>query len=126
METLTRVLKSLRMIDEETVEIHYQDAVDVNEEDMAELLKCLYEFTGGKRLKRLVVCTKKSSLDMKARHLLQNENKDKRDSIIAEAVVVTSLAQKMSTNFYLKFIEEIYPSRFFTDDEKAREWLKAQ
>jgi hypothetical protein len=126
MTTLTRVLKSLRMIEKDTVEIQYHDAVDVKLEDMEELLKALYDFTGNKRLKRLVICTKHSSLDMAARHHLQNENKSRKDTIIAEAVVVTSLAQKMTTNFYLKFIEEIYPSRFFTDIEKAREWLKAQ
>jgi hypothetical protein len=126
MEPLTRVLKSLKMIDEQTVEIIYNDEVDVNLEDMEELLKHLYIFTGNKRLKRLVVCTKKSSLNMEARHYLQDENQVRKDTIIAEAVVVTSLAQKMMTNFYLKFMKDIFPSRFFTDTEKAKEWLKAQ
>jgi hypothetical protein len=126
MESITRVLKSLKMIDDETVQITYNDAVKVNVEDMEELLKQLYTFTGGKRLKRLVVCTKNSSLEMEARHYLQDENKIKKDTIIAEAVVVTSLAQKMMTNFYLKFIKEIFPSKFFTDTEKAVEWLQDQ
>jgi hypothetical protein len=126
METGTRVIKSFRMIENNTVEIRYREAVEVTLEDMEELLKALSDFTGNKRLKRLVICTKNSSLQMAARHYLQQENKSLRDTIIAEAVVVTSLAQKMTTNFYLKFIEEIYPSRFFTDVEKAREWLSAQ
>ncbi len=126
METPARVLKSLRMIDDETVEILYKDAVTVTREDMEELLGHLYYFTDGKRLKRLVVCTRNSSLEMTARHLLQEENKVRKDTIIAEAVVVTSLSQKMMTNFYLKFIQNVFPSKFFTDEQKAREWLKAQ
>lgn len=126
METITKVLKSLRMLDHDTVEIHYHEAVDVSLADMEELMRSLYEFTDNKRLKRLVICTRKSTLDMKARHYLQHENKTRKDTIIAEAVVVTSLSQKMTTNFYLKFIQEIYPSRYFTDVDKAKEWLDAQ
>ncbi|HEY1045448.1 MAG TPA: hypothetical protein VGF79_03345, partial [Bacteroidia bacterium] len=83
-----------------------------------------YAFTDKKRLKRLVVITKNSTLELQARLLLQQENKDNSELIIAEAVLVTSLTQKMTTNFYLKFIKDIYPSRFFTDYNKAIEWLK--
>lgn len=123
MEPLSNVLQSLRMMNDETVEVLYREKVQVNLEDMKELLDKLYAFTGNKPMKRLIVITKNSSLDLQARLHLQEENKARKDSIIAEAVVVTSLAQKMTTNFYLKFIKDIYPSRFFTDIDKAREWL---
>ncbi len=123
MEPLSNVLQSLRMMNDETVEVLYREKVQVNLEDMKELLEKLYAFTGNKPMKRLIVITKNSSLDLQARLHLQEENKARKDSIIAEAVVVTSLAQKMTTNFYLKFIKDIYPSRFFTDIDKAREWL---
>lgn len=123
MKPLSNVLQSLRMINDETVEVLYRENVKVNREDMMELFQKLYSFTGNKPLKRLIVITKNSSLDLQARLLLQEENKARKDSIIAEAVVVTSLAQKMTTNFYLKFIKDIYPSRFFTDIDKAKEWL---
>lgn len=122
--TLPRVLDALQMIDEDTVEIRYKEAVHVSLDDMRELLTELYAFTDKKRLKRLVVITKNSTLELQARLLLQQENKDNSELIIAEAVLVTSLTQKMTTNFYLKFIKDIYPSRFFTDYNKAIEWLK--
>lgn len=123
--SLPRVLKSLTMIDNDTVEIEYTDAVHVTYDDMRELLDSLYRFTENKRLKRLVVITKNSTLETKARHLLQEENKDRSEQIIAEAVLVTSFTQKMTTNFYLKFIKDTYPSKFFTDYYKAIEWLKS-
>jgi hypothetical protein len=119
-----RVIESIEMLDDQTVEIRYKDMVNVSFEDMRELLDELYRITSNRKLKRLIVISKNSSLDLKARLLLQEENKDRKDKIIAEAVLVNSLAQKMTTNFYLKFIKDIYPSKFFTDYQKAIEWLK--
>lgn len=121
-----RVVESIEMLDDQIVEVRYKDAVNVNFDDMRELLDELYRVTANRRLKRLIVISKNSSLDLKARLLLQEENKDRKDKIIAEAVLVNSLAQKMTTNFYLKFIKDIYPSRFFTDYQKALEWLNNQ
>lgn len=126
MNIESRVLESLKMLDKDTVELLYKDGVKVHLEDMKRLLLDLYTFTKNKRLKRLIIISKHSSLDIQARLYLQEENKSKKESIIAEAVVVNSLAQKMTTNFYLKFIKDIYPSKFFTDIEKAKEWLKSQ
>jgi hypothetical protein len=65
-------------------------------------------------------------MELPARLLLQQENKDRKNTIIAEAVLVSSLTQKMTTNFYLKFIKDSYPSKFFTDYNKAKDWLNDQ
>lgn len=125
MKPLSRVLQSLTFSDEQTVEIQYCENVRVNEEDMRELLDHLYRFTENRPMKRLIIITKNSSLDLKARHLLQEENQSRQKTIIAEAVVVNSLAQKMTTNFYLKFIKDLHPCKFFTDLDKARTWLQS-
>lgn len=123
---MPRVIESISMIDPEIVEIRYKPKVDVSVEDMREILDSIYDFTGNKPLKRLIVITDGSSLQIKARLLLQEENKMRKEYIIAEAVLVNSLAQKMITNFYLKFIKDSFPSKFFTDYNKAVDWLKSQ
>lgn len=123
---MPRVIESITMIDPEILEIRYKPKVDVSVEDMREILDSIYDFTGKKPLKRLIVITDGSSLQLKARLLLQEENKMRKEYIIAEAVLVNSLAQKMITNFYLKFIKDSFPSKFFTDYNKAVEWLKSQ
>lgn len=123
---LPRVLESIEYISQNTVEVRYKPSVNVNFGDMREILNYIYAFTQNKRLKRLIVISKDSQMELPARLLLQQENKDRKESIIAEAVLVTSLTQKMTTNFYLKFIKDSYPSRFFTDYNKALEWLNAQ
>lgn len=125
-KVLPRVLESIEFIRQDTVELRYKPAVNVNFTDMREILNHLYAFTQNKRLKRLIVISKDAQMELPARLLLQQENKDRKDTIVAEAVLVTSLTQKMTTNFYLKFIKDSYPSRFFTDYNKALEWLDTQ
>lgn len=126
MEMLSKVLKSLTMSDENTVVVEYGDAVKVKLEDIKDLMQKLYEFTGNRPMKRLIIITRNSSMDMEARKFLQEQNKERRSSIIAEAVLVTSLTQKMGFNFYLKFVKDSFPTKFFTDREKAEEWLRQQ
>ncbi|MFM6984075.1 MAG: hypothetical protein ACKOXF_08075 [Chitinophagaceae bacterium] len=125
-KVLPRVLESISFLDEKTIEVRYKPAVNVTLDDMREILNHVYAFTQNKRLKRLIVISKDAQMELPARLFLQQENKDRQNTIIAEAVLVTSLTQKMTTNFYLKFIKDSYPSKFFTDYNKAKEWLDAQ
>jgi hypothetical protein len=126
MEYTNNVLKPFYITDDKILEVLYKDDVIVTLEEMKFLLDDLYKFTGKNRLKRLIVISKNAKMDLAARIYLQEHNKDNKDLIAAEAIVVYSLTQKMTTNFYLKFIKDIYPSKFFTDIEKAREWLHKQ
>lgn len=123
MEYTNNVLKPFHITEDKILEVLYKDDVVVTLEEMKFLLDDLYKFTGKKRLKRLIVISKNAKMDLAARIYLQESNKDNKDLIAAEAIVVYSLTQKMTTNFYLKFIKDIYPSKFFTDIEKARDWL---
>ncbi len=125
-KVLPRVLESISFLDEKTIEVRYKPAVNVTLDDMREILNHVYAFTQNKRLKRLIVISKDAQMELPARLFLQQENKDRQNTIIAEAVLVTSLTQKMTTNFYLKFIKDSYPSKFFTDYNKAKEWLNDQ
>ncbi len=123
MEYTNNVLKPFHITEDKILEVLYKDDVVVTLDEMKFLLDDLYKFTGKKRLKRLIVISKNAKMDLAARIYLQESNKDNKDLIAAEAIVVYSLTQKMTTNFYLKFIKDIYPSKFFTDIEKARDWL---
>ncbi len=125
-DTLPSVIESIAYVQPDTIEVRYKSAVTVKLDDMREILNYIYAFTQNKRVKRLIVISKDSTMELPARLLLQQENKDRKDTIVAEAVVVNSLTQKMTTNFYLKFIKDSYPSKFFTDTNKALEWLNKQ
>lgn len=123
-DSLTKNLKSLRMIDERTVEIVFVDNETVDVKGVLEIYKLLDEFTAGKRLKKLLIIGKHVEISKEARALIVEENHKRKDNIIAEAVVVNSFAQKLSANFYIMFLRKIYPTHFCISGEEAMEWLK--
>lgn len=111
------------MLDENTVEIVFQDNILIDLEGMKEAYKEYGVFTGNKRLKRLVVAGRHTDLTKEARKYGEKENERRKDTCVAEAMVVYTFVQKMIANFYLKYIKDLYPTKSFTDIEQAREWL---
>lgn len=126
MESINKTLKSLTVVNDNILEIAYNDNIHVELEDMEQLLKCVYDFTDGKPFKRLVIISPRATIDKEARRYLQTENHSKRKTIIAEAVIVHSLTHKMMFNIYAKFIKGLYPSHYFTDIDEAKKWLVQQ
>jgi hypothetical protein len=123
MQYTNSVLKPFIITDDRILEVHYKDGAIVTLDEIKLLLNDLYKFSNNTRLKRLVVLSKNAKMELAARIYIQEHNKDNKALIAAEAIVVYSLTQKMTTNFYLKFIKDSYPSKFFLDIDKAREWL---
>ncbi len=111
------------MLNENTVEIVFQDQVTIDLEDIKNTYEELYKFTGEKRLKKLVITGKQTEITKDARSYGHRESVRIKDRVIAEAIVVHQLYQKMLVNFYIIFIKDSYPTKFFTDVEKAKEWL---
>lgn len=125
MNTFPNKIEPLEFNDDNCVIVKYLEKVHIEVDDMANILNKISAFTGNQPAKRLIIITKNSTISREARALLQEQNHLHRKEIIAEAVVVTSLAQKMATNFYLSFIKDDFPSKFFTDLGKANEWLRS-
>lgn len=117
------VLKSISMLDDHTVVIEFRDDITFDLEGIQSSYRETEAFTGGKKLKRLVLCGRKTDITKEARQYGLKENERLKDSVIAEALVVHSFTQKMITNIYLKYIQKSYPARSFTDIDKAKEWL---
>ncbi len=117
------VLKSIKMLDDQTVEIVFLDDIIFDLAGIQSSYKETEAFTGGRKLKRLVISGKKTDITREARQFGLQENERLKDNVIAEALVVHSFTQKMITNFYLKYIQKSYPAKSFTDIDKAKEWL---
>ena len=126
MKYKNNVLKPFLISKDKILEVHYKDNVIVTLEEIKMLLDDLYVFSKNERMKRLIVISKNAKMELAARIYLQEQNKNYKNLIAAEAIVVCSLTQKMTTNFYLKFIKDSYPSKFFTEIDKAKEWLLKQ
>lgn len=117
------MLKSLRMMDDQTIEIVYHDNIRIDLAGIQEAWQQLDEFTKEKRLKKLTIVGRNTSITHEARKNGHAESKAREKYIMAEALVVHTLPQKMVANFYSKFIKDLYPIKYFTDVDDAKQWL---
>jgi hypothetical protein len=112
------------MVHGDTLEIIFKDDILIDLEGIKEAYTEFDTFfVEKKRLKRLVVIGKNTEITKDARKYGQAENKKRKSTCIAEAMVVHNFVQKVLTNFYLKYIEDLYPTKSFTDIDEARAWL---
>jgi hypothetical protein len=119
-----KILKSVGMLNEDTLEIVFEDNMLIDLEGIKEAyIEFDKFFAKNRRLKRLVVMGKNTEITKEARKYGEIENEKRKSTCIAEAMVVFTFVQKMVTNFYLKYIKDLYPTRSFTDINEAREWL---
>jgi len=117
------ILKSIKMFDEYIVEIQYNDNVIVSKKDVAQLYELLDTVTEDRTYAKLLIIGNNTIITEEARLEVINENKKRKDSILAEAIVVKSLGQRIKTNIYIKFISLYYPTQCFDVQDKAHGWL---
>ncbi len=126
MATIESIVKSLSMLDEHTVEFVLHNNIAIDQSAMISIIHHFDKFTGGRKLKRLIVIGPSTEISKEARFYWQKISNEKRNIVLAEAILVHTLAQKMIANFYFNYIKNRYPTKFFTDIDKAKEWLKMQ
>ena len=79
------VLKSIKMLDDQTVEIVFPDDIIFDLEGIQLSYKETLAFTGGKKFKRLVICGKRTDITKEARQYGLQENERLTDTVTAEA-----------------------------------------
>lgn len=107
--------------DDGIIELYANDHHVYIIEDVKENVKAFGELTGNKKAPILIIGGSFSSLDDQTREFMATEESLKYSK--AEAFLITSLAQKILINFYIKFNKPLVPTRVFTDKEAAIEWL---
>lgn len=91
-------------------------------EDVKENVTAFGQLTGNKKVPVLIIGGSFSSLAPETRNFMASEESLKYSK--AEAFLITSLAQKLLINFYIKFDKPLVPTRVFTKKEEAINWLK--
>lgn len=77
---------------------------------------------GARVIPSLVLCTEQASTNIE---LLNTLAKNKFNPYsVADAFVLSSMAQRILANFYIKINKPERPTRFFNDPETALIWLK--
>ncbi len=107
--------------DDGIIELYANDHHVYVIEDVKENVKAFGELTGNEKVPVLIIGGSFSSLDDQTREFMATEESLKYSK--AEAFLITSLAQKILINFYIKFNKPLVPTRVFTDKEAAIEWL---
>jgi hypothetical protein len=95
----------------------------INTMDLAIAQTCVrdrLEFTGGQSFPCLVDVLMLKNSTKEARDFLANEG---TEGISANAILVESTGFKMMANFYIMVNKPKSPTRMFTDQESALEWL---
>lgn len=117
--------RHIEIIDQDLVRLSYVDEVEVDLISAKIDYKLFDEITKGKPFRKLVVSGKYTQLTEDAIKYIQAENKKRAHLIIAEAIVVNSLAQRLLGNFYYRLQKPNYDIRMFTSEEKAMDWLNS-
>lgn len=120
VESNTRVTSWLKP---KLVQVQYKDNIDIDLTDAVEDYRIYDEFTEGKPVKKLILSGKYTIITSEARTYIQSENKKRSDKIIAEAIVIHSLAQRIFANMYFGIIHRSYPLKVFNSKDDALMWL---
>ena len=86
------------------------------------IVEAMGKIGNGKRFPVLIDCGEFASVDKEARIL--SANKEANIFSSADAVAYHSLAHKLFADFYVKHNKPEVPTKVFSDNESAIEWLK--
>jgi hypothetical protein len=121
-----RELKSchIKLLEGDIIVIEVKPNTEVLLEDVKEMVKTAGELGNNKLLKNLIVAGEYSSMNSQATLYMKSEEAHRFTR--TEAIVISSLAQRIVGNFYLGIVTQKRPSKLFNSVEKAMEWLKSQ
>lgn len=112
---------SVKINEDNFYEIEVFNDREFSFQQLEELVSAQQEL-GAKKLPVLVLCEEFASTDTTfVRHLAQNKNNPYSK---ADAFVISSMAQKIIANFYLKISTLERPTKFFKNKDEAINWLK--
>ena len=83
-----------------------------------------YELTEGKKFISLVLTSSDTSITSQAQKA--SMTKEKYKNVIAQAIVIHSLAQRILGNFMIQFIKYPCPCKLFSSKENAIPWLNKE
>lgn len=95
---------------------------DFTLENAKELFEASLEVGKGKQYPNLIRVHQYFLPTKEAREFVAAPERSSR--ALAEAYVIKSLPQKLIGNFYIRIDKPLAPTKLFTSEEKAMEWLK--
>lgn len=115
---------TIKLISENIVECHVTEGSEFDVNDLKQIKRMNLKLTHGRGYAVLIVTNEFMSVSKAASKLMASGGISKNTH--AYAFLIFNLAHKLAVNFYLRFHKPITPTRFFTDRNKAIEWLNDQ
>ena len=100
------------------------EGIELDANDVYEMRKLYLNFSEGRPFAVLLDAANNFTPTDKARELLAT--KEFAEKRVAAAFVTRTLANKIVGNFFIKFNRPVSPTKLFTDEIAALEWLKEQ
>jgi len=101
--------------------ISFKEHVTLNLKDAEEMVRAFGEMGDGKKFLLLFIAGTDSSVNTEARYYASSPEANR--FTIASAFVVRNIAQKLLGNAYVTFNKPVTPTRIFTSETDAEEWL---
>lgn len=114
----------MRLLDGDILMIEVKANTEVLLNDVKEMVNTAGELGNNRKLKNLIVAGEYSSMHTQATLYMKTEEAHRYTRV--EAIVISSLAQRIVGNFYLGIVNLKRPSKLFNSVEKAIEWLTSQ
>lgn len=97
------------------------DDLDIELEDSKENLDAVSQLVKGKPYVVLTDGRIHARVSPEARQF--SASREASNNRIAEAILVNSVASRLTANFYIRFNKPLTPTRLFNDEQKALAWL---
>jgi hypothetical protein len=114
----------ISMLDEDTLRVEFKPDAFVDVEEFQENLRAYKKLITTERVFMLTVANPGAETSVEVRNLFSSP--ERSSFKYAEALVISSLAQKLMANFVIKVQKPHHPLRFFNDEKDALKWLKEQ
>ena len=98
------------------------EGVDLESEDIVGMASAFRELAKGQKFAVLLDATKLFTVSSEAKALIAS--KEFSFDRLAAAFVTRSLANRLIGNFFIKFNKPPTPTKLFSEEEPAIEWLK--
>lgn len=106
------------------IRLEVVEGAELELEDAVLMHSSMLELSGGKRFCVLFIANTQFSVSSAARKKIAS--KEYSSMRYADAFVTSSLANKLTGNFFIKFNKPESPTKIFTKEEEAIEWLNDQ
>lgn len=112
---------TMRLYDNGIMNVIFADNGYIDLRDITEVMNWMEGVAHGRMFVNLMEGAYNTDLAPEVREFSASSNQNKYT--IADAMIISSDAHKLVSNFYIKFNKPVKPTKIFTDRNKAIEWL---